>query len=597
MKRVTQHPYAVLLVYIALATWMFGHIPQSVTVDIGGDRQSGLREYDTPYLTGFWPSEPQPWTPSQGPALRWSHADWHIAWPHAGFGWWIASLHIDASGRNSSPSVPIHWHSPNIGTHQFQTTARVYHVLVQSSKSDSPTVASTVDTFQPANDSRQLGIAVTQIRLTPLQRMLPGLGFVWLVVCLWWSWLLLTRMPIVSVFSALLSIGTYYFFQEWVHIHTTIGLPLTLSGMLLSGILWWRNRTRWHVAQIIIMTSLMQMIMLMSPWLRSSDIAMHVRMLKQVISGSLLFTAQLPCEAGAYISPYPPMAYVLLAPFAMIMPHPDAIRYLLLTSAIVVNGVAVLYMGRVLFAAQRMPLQHAWFVVLASMNFPLLRAAHTGEISNAVAHGLVTIAIISWFDPRTSTGLRILLASIALLAHTGNSISFVIMLGILVLLNIYEKRELSLHRMFPYVVIPICLTLLYYSNYTALIGQAPGYAGCPPVIPLGQRMASLANVIPPAFLLIALLGIGMLNTHLHRTVVRVGVGAALLSASMLLINTQTVRWGISVVPFLALPTAMVLTHMWRIGRAGKLLAVTSTAAWLCVMYIPAWVRVMTYLHD
>jgi hypothetical protein len=76
-----------------------------------------------------------------------------------------------------------------------------------------------------------------------------------------------------------------------------------------------------------------------------------------------------------------------------------------------------------------------------------------------------------------------------------------------------------------------------------------------------------------------------------------GFGAALVSVAMLFVSTQTVRWGISIIPFLAIPIAFLFARLWQAGWAGRCLTLTSSLAWLWLTYADMWARIISYLHD
>jgi hypothetical protein len=93
------------------------------------------------------------------------------------------------------------------------------------------------------------------------------------------------------------------------------------------------------------------------------------------------------------------------------------------------------------------------------------------------------------------------------------------------------------------------------------------------------------------------IGIGLLAPSILRTWIWAGFGAAIVSIALLLISTQTVRWGIAVVPFIAIATAYGFHRLWRFGYASKIV-VLATLLWYGVFwYSELWQRIMVYLHD
>lgn len=597
MKRYTLVQIICFCAYLCTVIWASLRPYTPTRVDIGGDSATGLRNLDTPYVDGFWPVEPRPWDPLQGPALRWSHTTWQIQWPHAGVGWWVAGMRIDLSGRAQTAPAMVTWQTPALPVQSLAPGARIYQMLVKHYANDTPLIHATVTPFRSGNDTRELGIAVTHITLSALPGRLPGLDVVWLCITLVWGWWLTTSYRWWRVAFLLGCIAVYAVHPEWVRLHSTVGVILT-TGAIGTGLILKRYLAHhWYGLQFALFCGWGQLLALWSPWLRSSDIAMHVRMLKQVMTGQLFLTAQLPCEAGAYISPYPPMTYLLLAPFASISNDGNFQHILLMSVATVLNCVAVIYMGNVLLPAPRYQRYLGWFVLLACVNYPLFRATHIGELSNAIAHGIVTIALISWVDPRTSIWLRMMLSSMALLSHTGNSLTFVltvVLLAGIICLRKWQRPTLGLLKAW---IVPISFAVLYYSNYTFLLGQAPGYAECPPYIPLTVRIWGLRDVVPFVLIAIAAIGLWFLPISHRYTVVWAGIGAAIISAGMVLVTTQTVRWGISVIPFLALPCALLLATLWRRGYAARIMTSIGVCAYAWMLYGDIWRRIIIYLHD
>lgn len=597
MNRIMRNNLILLALFCVMGVWAFFQPFPAISVDVGGDMRSGLRDLDTPYIAGFWPVEPRPWTPQQGAALRWSRDAWQVQWPHAGFGWWQATMRIDLSGRNATNPARVTWQQPTLGTIQLSNTPRLYRMLLHTRWSDTPTIVATVNPFYAGNDSRGLGIAVTRIAIAAVSYQLPGVAFAWLLVVLTWCWWISTRFAWWGIGAGLLGTLIYTTLPEWVLVHSTLGIWLT-GGAVVMSVLCTRMRwLPWAHVQLIAGMGVAQLLALWSPWLRSSDIAMHVRMLRQVLAGNLLFTAQLPCEAGAYISPYPPLTYMVVAPFAMISGNTEFLRMMLMGMAVFFNISAVIYMAHVVLHHPSLQRYHGWFLLLAGMNYPLLRAIHTGEMSNALAHGIVTIAIISWIDQRASLWGRIVLSSMALLAHTGNSITFGLMVGLLAIQHVLMKRPIPAPRQLAVMSIPVVLMLIYYVNFMHLIGQAPGYAGCPPDIPLWNRLAGLQEVVPSVLLCSTALGLFVHRDQRMRVVLVAGLGAAVIAAGMLVVTTQTVRWGLSVMPFLALATALPLSRLWRYGWAGRLCTHLAMVVFVWLMYSNVWHRILHYLHD
>lgn len=598
-----KHPITTIVVWVIV--WLGWSIailvtpPPPTTLPVGGDPITGMRDYDDPYLDGFWPAEPRPWQPAMGSALRWSKADWQISWPHAGAGWWLMQFRTDLSGKPDHTPTQLSWHTPAIGDSKLAPSQRITRVLVQAVHNDTPYIIVTNDTFQPSGDARTLGIAVTTIGLQPLTApWRPTLALAFLAVSLFGCWLITHRLRILIPFVN----GVLWLcFPGWIALHSELLIALSVIGWGV-GVSWLYLGQRWHTAittmpRIVTGMIWAQLLALWSPYARSSDIAMHVRMLNQVLKGQLLFTAQLPCEASAFISPYPPLTYIVMAPFALISHDGTYHRLLLTGGAVILQAIALCYSYHVLRQHQ-LPLRAAsLFLVLAFINAPLLRAIHIGELSNAWGQSIALIAMSCWLDRHASRQRQIVWTTMALLSHTGVSVSLAMMLGIFAGVHFINTRQIPRWLIWGGVGMAVMVVGVYYSNFAYLIGQAPGYAGCPPEIPIMVRFGGVTHMFPILVAGWALIGVCLLQKSPLRTWTWAGLGAAMLSLTMLLVSTQTVRWGIAVAPFVALVAAYGLHRIWRFGRASKVLVITTLVWYGLFWYSELWQRIMIYLHD
>jgi hypothetical protein len=588
-----------IAIWIGLSIAVLFTPPATITLPVGGDPITGMRDYDDPYLAGFWPAEPRPWQPAMGTALRWSNADWQIHWPHAGSGWWLMQFRTDLSGKPAHTPTQLTWHNPAIGTTTLPPDQRITRVLVHNNQNDTPQINVSTEIFHPDGDARTLGIAVTAIQLQPLGILWrPTLLLAFLLVSLFGRWLINHRIGNLIPFVTGI---VWICFPAWIALHSELLITLSVcSWGIGAGMGWIAQRWQYDIqaiARIVVGMVSVQLLALWSPFTNSSDIAMHVRMLNQVISGQLLLTAQLPCEAGAYISPYPPLTYILMAPLALFS-HDSSYQRLLLTGgAVILQAIALCYSYNVL---RQTPLPFRagiLFLVLAFINAPLIRAIHVGELSNAWGQSIAVIAMSSWIDRHATRQRQIIWTTMALLSHTGVSVSLSMMLGIFAGLQFINNRHIPRWLIWSSIGVAMMVVGVYYSNYAFLVGQAPGYAGCPPVIPIALRFGSIGNVFPAIIMCWAGIGLFLLPKSLLRTWLWAGLGAALLSIILLLIATQTVRWSIAVAPFVALAAAYGLHKMWRYGWASKVVVITTLGWYGLFWYSELWQRIMVYLHD
>lgn len=574
--------------------------PPALTLPVGGDPVTAMRDYDAPYLDGFWPAEPRPWQPALGNALRWSKADWQLYWPHAGMGWWLVQLRTDLSGKLAQTPTQLTWRNPALGVTSLATDQRIMRILVHTRQNDTPQIAVSADTFQPTGDARTLGIAVTSIGLQPLGLpWRPTLVCAFLLVSLFGRWVI--PSPHLRVLVPFVTGIVWLVFPAWIALHSELLIALSAFAWGI-GMTWTWIASRWqhtnsNVTQIVVGMVWLQLLALWSPFSRSSDIAMHVRMLNQVLNGQLLFTAQLPCEASAYISPYPPLTYILMAPLALISQDGNYQRLLLTGGAVILQAIALCYSYSVLQQHQRVFKAGTLFLLIAFINAPLMRAIHIGELSNAWGQSIALIALSCWIDSQASRQRQIVWTTMALLSHTGVSVSLALMLGIFAGLRFIDMRKLPGWLIPSGIGIALMVVAVYYSNFVHLIGQAPGYAGCPPIIPISIRVGGVGSMFPSLLVAWAIVGAMMFPKSVLRTWIWAGLGAAVLSIAMLMVTTQTVRWGIAVAPFVALMAAYGLHKLWRYGRMGKLLVITTLVWYGLFWYSELWQRVMVYLHD
>jgi len=588
-----------IAVWLGLSIVVLFTPPNTMTLPVGGDPLTGMRDYDAPYLDGFWPAEPRPWQPAMGSALRWSKADWQIHWPHAGSGWWLIQFDTDLSGKPAHTSTQLIWHEPAIGTTMLPADQRITRVLVHNNQNDTPQISVTTDIFHPDGDARALGIAVTAIQLQPLGGIWKlTLLLAFLMVNLFGRGIINHRIRSVIPFVTGI---LWVCFPAWIALHSELLIALSLGGWGIGAGFNWIGQ-RWHndiqtLTQVVIGMVWVQLLALWSPFTHSSDIAMHVRMLNQVLSGQLLFTAQLPCEASAYISPYPPLTYILMAPLT-IMSHDSNYQRLVLTGgAVILQALALGYAYNVLRQHQISFRAGILFLVLAFINAPLMRAIHVGELSNAWGQSIAVIAMSCWIDRHATHQRQIIWTMMALLSHTGVSVSLVTMLGLFAGFRFIHNRNIPRWLIWSGVGVVMMVVGGYYSNFAYLLGQAPGYAGCPPVIPILARFGGVASTFPVIVIGWAGIGLVILPKSPVRIWIGAGLGAAICSIALLLVATQTVRWGIAVAPFVAIAAAYGLHKLWRYGRAGKLLLITTIIWYGVFWYSDVWQRIMIYLHD
>jgi hypothetical protein len=386
---------------------------------------------------------------------------------------------------------------------------------------------------------------------------------------------------------------------EWWLVHTHTILASSLAGIVLLGALLIKkpapaSARMWAV---IAGSVVVQLLIINSPWLRSSDVSMHIRMLNQVLNGDLLFTAQLPCEAGGQIAPYPIISYLMAAPFALMSNERWWQLAVLQSGAVIVHAGAVFYATTVL-TQYRLPTRQllCWGVLALTSPF-LLRAIHIGEITNAWAHALYLVAVMSWFDQRADWRIRALMSMFVVLTHTGITITYLATMATYVAWRWVHEKQVPFHTI---LVVGISVGLggaLYYSQFVTTIFNSVSIPGCPPNYPLAVRFSTIGDGWVWPLMISAIGGLLISKPHTIRHMIAGGLGAAVIALAMLLVRDQTVRWAMALVPFVALSASMWLGIIAQKQRAGRLFALSTLFLGLWMIYHERWEQVVRYLHE
>lgn len=595
-------PYLAIAMSVATVVVAGSIRPAPLFVAVGGDQTTQLRHLDEPYITNFNPPEPEAWPTDEQPR-RWSKSAWRISWPNAGHGWWISHISINTTPRPQDNLAQLEFITPHLSGVVLPNAVRHIQLLTQSTN-ETPIVSTRMAPLKITGDNRDLGIVITRIGITPLGSIVRvQLMIAVLAVCLivgiasrivlsdfWWTSL---------IASNLLVLITLFTHAEWWLIHTHTIIVSSLIGMIFVCFSLFKKHTTldasiWSVIGIAIAA---QLIILNSPWLRSSDMAMHIRMLNQVLDGDLLFTAQLPCEAGGQFAPYPVASYLIATPLAILSHERWWHLALLQSGAIIAHAIAILYAAHVLHHYRLSTTQLVlWSGLTISSPF-LLRALHIGEISNAWAHALYLIAVMSWFDPARHWRSRLLLSTLVILSHTGITITYLATMATYVIWQWLTTR--SLPRI-PLQVIGASVViggLFYYSQFITTVLGSPTIAGCPPQYPLMVRYSTIGDGWYWTIIISALIGFSLSSRNSTRQIITIGAGAAILALAMLLIRDQTVRWALAVMPFVALSASIWFTWIAQRRLAGRILAVATVLLGLWMVYFERWEQVVRYLHD
>ncbi len=576
---------------------------QPFSVAIGGDTQSMRRGLDTPFLNGFWPPEPDNWTASQ-PAYRWSTPQWQIQWPMAGRGLFVSTTHIDASAWGTTDGVALTWSQPALGTTAPLRERRVVSVLTTGDGLRAG-INVTSARLPIIDDRRDLGVIVTTATLRPMAgtwrpvQLVMGvlvLGVLWALSKTWRA----RHRFWYSAGAILLYSVAWLGDPLWWLVHSqAIGASAVLAagfayGLVrlvlpesTDGVRWWWLTT---------LSMIVPLIALRSPFMLTSDSAMHARMLFDVLRGNLFQIAELPCEAGALTAPYPPLIYLLAAPFAFFTWDRAAGINVLMTGAVVTHVGALLYLLRVARNTHAFDWTAGVFLLLAAWSLPFLQSVHIGELSNAWGLAVLLIAVAAWYDARASLTRRTILGAAALLAHTGIALSFGLTLLAMIGYAYIRTRRIPRDLLIAGICSVLIAGLLTYSAYSGLVGQSAKYPGCPPGIAFATKIALVPSAIPFAVVCLGIVGLYRGRTGRVFEMVIPALVVAIISIGVLVFRDTTVRWAMVVYPFLALCAISALARLSTRGLAGKVLALTLGIGVPMMVMVRFWERIYTYLH-
>jgi len=354
-----------------------------------------------------------------------------------------------------------------------------------------------------------------------------------------------------------------------------------------DGVRWWWLTT---------LSMIVPLIALRSPFMLTSDSAMHARMLFDVLRGNLFQIAELPCEAGALTAPYPPLIYLLAAPFAFFTWDRAAGINVLMTGAVVTHVGALLYLLRVARNTHAFDWTAGVFLLLAAWSLPFLQSVHIGELSNAWGLAMLLIAVAAWYDARASLTRRTILGAAALLAHTGIALSFGLTLLAMIGYAYIRTRRIPRDMLIAVICSVLIAGLLTYSAYSGLVGQSAKYPGCPPGIAFATKIALVPSAIPFAVVCLGIVGLYRGRTGRVFEMVIPALVVAIISIGVLVFRDTTVRWAMVVYPFLALCAISALARLSTRGLAGKVLALTLGIGVPMMVMVRFWERIYTYLH-
>lgn len=628
-----------------------------IRLDLGGSRETRLRGFDTPFLTGFNDSEPadhseQSWYTAEAPPYRWASDRAIATFFGAGGDVWVVRV-AAASGRPDGSAVESSWQigdSPTIPL-RIDARPRIYSVLGHVDAAGDLRLTTTTAPLIASSDPRTLGMVMFQIIAEPLggAPYRPAIGILLLLAATLAGVYALARRSLGALVSAdraafavALACGM---FAAWML--ATRRMDLTVFAGIMAALTWCSYLLMIVVAALLRfggyadaataagLTSVAfgaRMAGMLHPYALTSDLGLHVNNLADVARGALFFTEGLPCRAGGGPQPYPPGGYLALLPGALLTGvDRNALTLLVRGGGALVESLTTAllwYLLRRAGVGRRAAVLGALLYTLAP---PLLRSYSVGEMANILGQALVAPVLFWLVFTGQASSRRVVpagaaLLSVTLLSHSGITLSVGAMLAIwtpLMLADRWRDGRTTTHgagispwpNMAAIAAAGILALALFYSAF-GYVAEARRIAQqelaaqgliCPPGDPLLSKLnwwvagQVFGDGAPVASLILAagVVGSIMIANSRNRAfglMLAAGWIGAILSLGTLVVSDQPVRWTLFIYPIVCLGAGVALAVWSRRGWAG--VALTAAVVTYLVWYGAAdWVRqVSEYLR-
>lgn len=625
-----REPWLWLLVALMLAGGAGAYrVPYSVRLDIGGGPAGPL--YDTPYLLGGFNSDPEGDSATDPPGkFRWVFDDARIAFPGLGRGVYAATLRVVTAHPGPASPAPSQWllDGTPLNVVPILPASRSYHLVLPSTGPDLD-LRMLTPPFQAPGDPRPLAFAADSIQVILLTQPAPAwpvLG--WLAGSVAVLYVLLRRAGLRPLLTGLAGLGFVAGLVWWLafqRLSLTSFAPrlcaVLLAGLAVSllvrpllaslatalGLAIPQSEVR-MLSVLVTLAWVIRLGGLLHPQARTSDLGLHMHNLENLIAGEVIFTEDLPGEAGGGPAPYPPAQYVMLAPWHLLANSEQVTR--------IGNTLADSLVIAALWLVLRMAGAPATAALFAGGLYlfatPLLNAMLVGEMANVWGQALVgplALLLVRWQQshagrrPDLALGIGV---TIGLLGHFGVFLSLLIFLGVYAVLQFPRGPWL---RFAVIVAVALLATLvLYYSSFVTILAERGGVR-----VPFGWRRLrgalvtsfGLAGMLGPLLGLLGLAGLARLlramRAHVAAGVVLGPLLAAwfcstLISLGSLLFTQQALRWEAFLFPALAITGGTALAGLHRQGRLGRSAAYTLLAV-SCLRGAALWyLQIASYQH-
>lgn len=598
--------------------------PFAYRLDIGGSPPVASNcvaddVFDRPLISGFnLPDSeydvPRAECQSATVAYRWAFEDARMALPGIGQAPLRADLAVVALPPAAEPMTStITLGDTPLLTLPLSRPRATYHLLLPATGSGDLDLRFHTSAIQPPGDPRKLAFAADALSVSTLAPAMPDwtqLGLLGAIVGMGYGllrrWALPARWAALTLGLAIVGLATLL---VWQRLGLTLATPriaaLLLAGYALSILLEPLARGLADLIRIvpstlevrvvtalIVVAWLIRAIGLLHPQTYSSDIGLNTNNLIQLTRGDVVFTENLPGEAGGGPAPYPPGQYITLLPLQLFTSNTNG---LITVANALADSLAILWLWLILRAAGQPPVA-AWFAGgIYLFAAPLLVSLSVGEMANIWGQALVlpwTLVLLRWRQRSASLSSDLLLGAttaIVMLGHFGVLLSL-LAFGVALALVWLIQREPRVWRLILIGGAALLgVTLIYYSSpllLSAILDRPPA----PPtsttaVQRIAREAGELLRLDGAIGLILTALGLGGLALVWRRSQALGGLLLAwwlamLLSWATLLFSQQALRWESFIFPAIALGGGIALAELWCRTTVLRLSAALVTAALL-----------------
>lgn len=582
-----------------LLLWALAYqAPYRYQVDIGGNRETGRRHDDDPFLEGFNAQEPESFSEHPGATpFRWTSDDATIRLPGIGGGRWHVA--VKAAGRPDGLPVDSQWDDGSTTTTvSLGALPLVYQLTAAADSPGDLTLRMVTPPFVAPADPRSLGFVMFRVEVASTAGIRwPAAGQLALLA---------------AILSLIYALGRRLAFGPRLTLALALGLAALAAGLLLRermALTLLTPRLAWIligayalglildticrgllaepatmerrgvvaapqppalpgravtsfvafapaprllargraadarfaarrsslVVGLVVLALVLRLGGMLHPHAIFSDVGLNTNNLLGLTRGEIYFTEGLPSEAGGGRAPYPPAQYVVMAPALLLFPlDRDAIGMILKAGNALWDSLVA---GLLWYVLRRGGYKESTALLGAALYVlppPMLKSLSVGELANVFGQALA-------------------LPLLALLA--------------------LQARRLHAPKVFGAAVVLLALALLGHLGVTISLFCVLGYLGLAWLIRLETRRAVRALIA------IGLLAGGLVALFYYAPLLdvlrqRVDPAAPAAGSAAAIGVGQRLRYQLD-----ALPAFGVQPIALAIGALGALLVVLRPRAW------------------